>query len=382
MDKIKVDLAERSYKILIKPGLLDNSSSAFSKYVKGKKCFIVSDDNVFSLYGVKIKSALKEALCTSVKSFAFKPGEPSKNIETLNDIYNKMALYGMNRKSIVIALGGGVPGDIAGFAAATYMRGIDYIQVPTSLLAMVDSSVGGKTGIDLPHGKNLVGAFWQPKLVVIDPSTLNTLPKRELLSGLAEIIKYGIIQDYELFIHISKSIEKILNLDLQLYCSIIARCCWLKAEVVKKDEQESNIRAILNYGHTFGHAIEAVTKYKKYTHGEAIAIGMNMAAKTAKSLKFIDDETLNQLEGLSRDLGLPVKAEGVEVEEIYNAMFKDKKASDGKIKYVIPTKIGRVELINGIDEKIIKESIDAYVCNNSEPEVTEESELDFDLNLP
>jgi 3-dehydroquinate synthase len=361
MDKIKVDLADRSYNILIKPGLLDNSSAAFSKYVKDRKCFVISDENVFSLYGVKLKSALKEARCASVKTFTFLPGEPSKNIKTLTSIYNSMASSGMDRKSVIVALGGGVPGDVAGFAAATYMRGIDYIQVPTSLLAMVDSSVGGKTGIDLSHGKNLVGAFWQPKLVVIDPSTLNTLSKRELLSGLGEVVKYGIIQDKELFIHISKNIEKILNIDLKMYCSIIARCCWLKADVVKKDELETGIRGILNYGHTFGHAIESVTKYAKYTHGEAISIGMNMAAKTAEYLRYIDEETIDKLRNLFDALGLPKKAEGVNVDEIYTAMFKDKKASAGKIKYVIPTKIGNVELISGIDEKVIKDSIGEYI---------------------
>jgi 3-dehydroquinate synthase len=361
MDKIKVDLAERAYKILIKPGLLDNSSEILSKYVKGRKCFVVSDDNVFSLYGTKLKSALKEARCSNVKSFTFAPGEPSKNIKTLNSIYNKMASYGMDRKSVLVALGGGVPGDITGFAAATYMRGIDYIQVPTSLLAMVDSSVGGKTGIDLSHGKNLVGAFWQPKLVIIDPSTLNTLPKRELLSGLAEVVKYGVIQDKELFIHISKNVGKILNIDLKMYCSIIARCCWLKADVVKKDELETGIRGILNYGHTFGHAIESVTKYIQYTHGEAIAIGMRMAAKTAENLKYLDEETVSSIENLFDELDLPKKAKGVSINEIYDAMFKDKKASAGKIKYVIPMRIGNVELISGIDEKVIKDSIREYI---------------------
>ena len=361
MDKIRVDLGSRSYNILIKPGIWDDSGDLLSKYVKDKKCFIVSDDNVFSLYGTKLKSALKEARCMNIKSFTFVPGEPSKNIKTLNSIYNKMALSEIDRKSVVIALGGGVPGDIAGFAAATYMRGIDYIQVPTSLLAMVDSSVGGKTGIDLSHGKNLVGAFWQPKLVIIDPSTLNTLPIRELRSGLSEVVKYGVIQDKELFLHISKNIEKILNIDLKLYCSLIARCCWLKAEVVKKDELENGIRAILNYGHTFGHAIEAVTKYEKYTHGEAIAIGMNMAAKVAEYLKYLDKDSINILENLFDNLGLPKEAEGVQVDQIYNAMFKDKKADGGKIKYVIPVKIGDVKLISDIDETLIKNSIRNYV---------------------
>jgi 3-dehydroquinate synthase len=279
----------------------------------------------------------------------------------LNRLYNKMVLSEMDRKSVIIALGGGVPGDIAGFAAATYMRGIDYIQIPTSLLAMVDSSVGGKTGFDLSHGKNLVGAFWQPKLVIIDPSTLNTLPIKELRSGLSEVIKYGMIQDEEFFLHLSENVDKLLNCDLNLYCNLIARCCWLKAEIVKVDELETGIRAILNYGHTFGHAIESVTKYAKYTHGEAVAIGMNMAAKLGEYLKYIDEKTVASLECLSENLGLPKRVEGVQVEEVYNAMFKDKKTESGKIKYVVPMRIGAVELIGDIDEILIKKSIEYYI---------------------
>ncbi|MCF7791754.1 MAG: 3-dehydroquinate synthase [Victivallales bacterium] len=361
MENVTIDLGNRAYQILIKPGILSTASRLLSSFVKNKNCFVISDSNVFTLYGERILNQLKKAGAANVYKYTFPPGEQSKNINTLKAVYDSMAEAGITRDSAVIALGGGVPGDLAGFAAATFMRGIDYIQVPTTLLSMVDSSVGGKTGVDLSAGKNLVGAFWQPKLVLIDTNTLDTLPQRELKSGLAEVIKYGVILDKELFSFIDLNIEKILSTDLSVYEKIISECCKLKGEVVIEDEHEKNLRAVLNFGHTFGHAIEAVTNYEKYTHGEAVAIGMLMAAKTGEMLKCFSPDENRKLYSVISKIGLPVKAEGVCVKEIYNAMFKDKKVKSGKINFIIPEKIGSVQIINIDKVNLIKQCISDYV---------------------
>ena len=361
MKEIFIELQERSYNIFIKEGLIKNSAELLSRYVSGKKCFLISDTNVFELYGNNTISMLRKASAVDIVAFKFTPGEQSKNIKTLSNIYEAMADAGMSRDSVIIALGGGVVGDISGFAAATYMRGIDFIQIPTSLLAMVDSSVGGKTGIDLKAGKNLAGAFWQPKVVIIDPEVLQTLPMRELKTGMAEVIKYGIIYDKPFFSFLEKEIKRIISLDLSVFTEIISTCCKIKAKVVIEDERENGIRAILNFGHTFGHAIEAVTKYKIYTHGEAVAIGMLMAAKTAAMLNLISSNELKKISELIESTGLHSKAEGIKAEEVYQAMFKDKKVKNGKINFVIPESIGTV-IIKPIDqERLLKSAIADYI---------------------
>jgi 3-dehydroquinate synthase len=238
------------------------------------------------------------------------------------------------------------------------MRGIDFIQIPTTLLAMVDSSVGGKTGIDLPEGKNLVGAFWQPKTVLIDPDVLSTLPERELACGLAEVVKYGMIFDEEFFIYLENHIKELKNLDSEVYTYVIGRCCELKADVVCKDErEESGLRALLNYGHTFGHAIETVTGYEKLNHGEAVAIGMCMAASLSVADFRLDDAAELRQESLLRALHLPCSISGVKPSEIFNAMSKDKKVVNGQLRFILPEIIGEAVICEIPDKKLIMTAI-------------------------
>lgn len=355
MQKINIELKERGYDILIGSGLLNEVSDMLRDFISGKKCFIITDDNVNRIYGDKILKSL-ESVCSSVVIADFPAGEGSKNLLTVENLYHKASSAGLDRSSVIVALGGGVTGDIAGFVAATYMRGIDFIQIPTTLLAMVDSSVGGKTGIDLPEGKNLVGAFWQPRLVLIDPAALLTLPEREIRCGLAEIVKYGIILDAAFFNLLELNTDKLLSLDMDFYAAIIGRCCELKAQVVTADERESNLRAILNYGHTFAHAIETVTGYKRLAHGEAVAIGMRMAAKFAVVTGRLKEESASRQEKLLRNLGLPC---GIKVNPhmILDAMSKDKKVLKGGLRLVLPDSIGKVSVIGNVDKKTVLEAI-------------------------
>jgi 3-dehydroquinate synthase len=287
-------------------------------------------------------------------------GEEYKNLDTLKRIYDELLKHGLDRKSALIALGGGVVGDITGFAAATYMRGISYIQIPTTLLAQVDSSVGGKTGVDHKLGKNMIGAFWQPGLVLIDPVTLKTLPKRQLLAGLAEVIKYGVIYDNELFEFLEANREHIFNLEDKAITYIIRRSCEIKADVVSKDERESGLRAILNYGHTIGHAIETATGYTRYLHGEAVAIGMHLEAKLSQLLKGIDDGQLSRIKALIDSYGLPSEIpKDINRDDILSSMQLDKKAVAGKLKFILPESIGAVKIREDIGKKSITELLQA-----------------------
>lgn len=354
--KVRVNLGERSYDIEIAPGLLEKCGQDLG-FLPSPKCLVVTDDNVKKLYYKKLEDSLSLA-GISCPSASFKAGEGSKNIETMAFIYGEAVRAGLNRKSFIVALGGGVTGDMAGFAAATYMRGIDFVQIPTTLLAMVDSSVGGKTGVDLPEGKNLVGAFWQPRKVFIDPAVLKTLPEREVKCGLAEVVKYGVILDRSFFELLVANTYRMLSLDLDFYSSVIAKCCELKAYVVSNDERESGLRAILNYGHTFGHAVEAVSGYRGIAHGEAVSIGMCMAADLAVSLKMLKKAEAVMQEELLHKLGLPVKTpKGLVPAEILEAMGTDKKKTDAGLTLVLPAKIGKVELKVGVEPSLVLEAI-------------------------
>jgi 3-dehydroquinate synthase len=357
---ITVGLNDRSYEIIIAPGVLNTNQSFFEPFVQDKKCFIISDSNVFPLYGEQVIAKLKQSKGIISPQFIFPAGESAKTLSTVEQIYHVALKCGLDRSSVIIALGGGVVGDIAGFVAATYMRGIDFIQIPTSLLAMVDSSVGGKTGVDMPEGKNLVGAFWQPKLVLIDPQTLYTLPKRETKGGLAEVIKYGMILDSPFFDELNSEISKINSIDLELYSKIIAKCCILKADIVKQDEKETGLRGILNYGHTFGHAIETVSGYEKYIHGEAVGIGMLMAGELACLVNKMERTELDKLTSLYKRLNLCVSASGIDADAIFQAMAKDKKAKDGNICFVLPVHIGKVSFIYNTDKNLVINAIKKY----------------------
>lgn len=357
---IKVGLGNRSYNISIAAGLLDNSVDLLEPHVSGRKCLLVSDSNVYRIYGERAEKVL-EAAGASVENSVFQAGEDSKNLKTMGDIYHDAISCGLDRTSVIVALGGGVCGDIAGFAAATFMRGIDFIQMPTSLLAMVDSSVGGKTGVDLPEGKNLVGAFWQPKAVIIDPELLTTLPERELRSGLAEVVKYAMIADKDLFDILESNVEELKLLDLEFYSRIIARCCEIKAKVVAQDERESGVRALLNYGHTFGHGIEQVSNFA-VTHGEGVAIGMHMAAGLAERIGLCPESVVKRQRALLEKLSLPT-AVCLNPEMVFQTMKNDKKKSGGQIVVVLPEKVGKADIFRNVPAAAIHEAVKRN-CHN------------------
>jgi 3-dehydroquinate synthase len=353
METVRVELVERSYDIVIGNGLLDDVGARLKTYGPSPKAAIVSNPTVFALYGERVTDSIKKA-GFDLEHVIIPDGEEYKNLETLKRIYDELLKQRLDRKSALIALGGGVVGDITGLAAATYMRGISYVQIPTTLLAQVDSSVGGKTGVDHKLGKNMIGAFWQPGLVLIDPATLKTLPKKQLLAGLAEVIKYGVIYDSELFEFLEANRERIFNLDDKAITYIIRRSCEIKAEVVSKDERESGLRAILNYGHTIGHAIETATGYTRYLHGEAVAIGMHLEAKLSQLLKGIDDGQVFRIKALIDSYGLPSEIPvDINRDDIISSMQLDKKAVAGKLKFILPESIGAVKIREDIDEKAI-----------------------------
>jgi 3-dehydroquinate synthase len=357
MEKIRVDLAERSYNIFIGTNSLDEIGDKLKLFELSPRIALISNPTVFSLYGERVSDAVKKA-GFDLLTVMIPDGEEYKNLDTLKRIYNDLLKFKLDRKSALIALGGGVVGDITGFAASTYMRGIAYIQLPTTLLAQVDSSVGGKTGIDHELGKNMIGAFWQPGLVWIDVETLTTLPQRQLLAGLAEVIKYGVIYDENLFMYLEKEKDKILNLDRDALIYIIKRSCEIKAEVVSKDERESGLRAILNYGHTIGHAIETVTKYKRFLHGEAVAIGMHIEARLSMILDLADKDQVSRIKALIDSYGLPSAIPSdLNVSSLFLSMQLDKKAVAGELKFILPEKIGNVKIQKGIPEKSIRESL-------------------------
>jgi len=359
---VNVGLDERSYTITIKPGLLDQTLELLKERIDQRRCLLISDSHVYSLYGARVEQKLRE-LGAEVTSSIFPEGEANKHLATMGAIYHDAVKAGLNRKSLIVALGGGVSGDIAGFAAATYMRGIEFIQVPTSLLAMVDSSVGGKTGVDLPEGKNLVGAFWQPKAVIIDPKMLTTLDMREVRCGLAEIVKYAVIIDEELFEILQNNLGKLLSLDLNFYAQIIARCCKIKAKIVAEDEREAGIRALLNYGHTFGHAIEQVANFS-IGHGEGVAIGMCMAAELAVKLGLCTAEVQQKQHILLKALGLPCST-NLDPAAIREAMKSDKKNTDGTTVVVLPRNIGQAEVINDAPGAMILDAIKQHSSFNA-----------------
>jgi 3-dehydroquinate synthase len=344
MQRVKVDLAERSYEILIGRDILADLGPRCRKLNLAQRCAIITDKNVGRRYGREISDNLEHYGFTPT-TITLPAGEKTKSQKYLSECYNALAEHRLERKSFVVALGGGVIGDLAGFIAATYLRGIPFVQIPTSLLAQVDSSVGGKTGINLPAGKNLVGAFHQPRLVLCDLATLDTLPPRELSAGLAEVIKYGIIYDAGFFEYLEQNIDRALKLDPAILTKIITRSCEIKAEVVSQDETETGLRAILNFGHTIGHAIENTAGYGKYLHGEAISIGQVYAAKLSQKLSNLPAQDASRIEQLLARARLPttMKLSSSDKKKIIAATKLDKKVSAGEIKFVLAKKIGQVE---------------------------------------
>ncbi len=340
---VEVKLGNRSYDIRIAPGLLAQLGRACARLQLGRRCAIISDEHVAPRYGRAVQETLRrsgfEPLLVTVPA-----GETAKTLRTVQACYDQLAAHRLERRSFVVALGGGVVGDLAGFVAATYLRGIAFVQVPTTLLAQVDSSVGGKVGVNLRAGKNLVGAFYQPRLVLCDLQTLGSLPEREYRSGLAEVIKYGIIYDAALFAALEGSMPKLLRREPRTLAAVIARCCEIKAEVVRQDETEGGLRAILNFGHTIGHALEAISHYGKYLHGEAIALGQVAAARLSHRLLGLPEADAQRITHLLAQAGLPTELRLTlpQQAQAWRAMQLDKKVSGGEVRFVLARQIGAV----------------------------------------
>ncbi len=366
---IKVPLGVRSYTISIGNHLLPRLGHECKRLYLGQRCAVITDRNVALHYG--------EAAVESLKMSGFEPilitvpaGETAKSLKVVASCYDQLAEHRLERKSFVVALGGGVAGDLAGFVAATYLRGIDLVQVPTTLLAQVDSSVGGKVGVNLKAGKNLVGAFYQPRFVLCDLDTLETLPVREYRAGLAEIVKYGIIHDVELFKRLEQVMSKMLQREPDTLSSVVARCCQIKAGVVGQDETESGLRAILNFGHTIGHALEAISGYGKFLHGEAIAIGQVFAARLSAELLGFPQRDVERVAGLFDKAGLPthVKLNPVQREKLFEAMQLDKKVSAGIIKFVLVNKIGQVSFGQAVPLDMVEKTLAEPPIQTAGPE--------------
>jgi len=348
---IRVDLAERGYPIEIGQGILPRIGERMASLGLKGKIGLITNPRVGRLYGAVVTRSLKKA-GYKVTTIRVPDGERYKNLGSVSRVYDELVRCSFERNSTLLALGGGVIGDLAGFAAATFMRGIGFVQVPTTLAAQVDASIGGKTGVDHPHGKNLIGAFYQPKLVFIDPAVLKTLGRREFISGLAEVIKYGVIQDELFFSYLEDNMEKIMRLEPSALSHAIHRSCAIKADVVQKDEREGRLRKILNYGHTFGHALETVTKYRTYLHGEAVSIGIAFAAHLSLRLGLLDPPSVRRQIDLLERAGLPVALPKIKAADILKAMAMDKKVSDGKIHFVLAERIGRVT-VKPVEEREI-----------------------------
>jgi len=343
---VRVDLPGRSYLIWVGEGLLGAIGEHLRTLVEGRRCALVTNPVVGQLYAASVEASLNAAGLSCVR-VEIPDGEEFKTLATVGQIYDALIEAGLERQDPVLALGGGVVGDIAGFAAATYLRGVPFVQLPTTLLAQVDSSVGGKTGVNHRLGKNLIGAFYQPCSVVADVSTLRTLPERELRAGLAEVVKYGVILDAELFALLEERLDSLLGREPQTLCAVVRRCCELKASVVMRDERESGERAILNFGHTLGHALESVTDYRRYLHGEAIAIGMVFAARLSAELGIAAPEIAERLERLLVRAGLPVTVPGdIDPARLLEALERDKKVQGGKIRFVCVEGLGRTRFVS------------------------------------
>lgn len=356
MKQLEVGLGERAYPILVQEGLLANIGEDLRERNIGKRYVIIADDRVAELFGDAVIDSLKRAEL-DCDLITFPSGEENKNLTTIGQLTSKLAQLGVDRKDCLVALGGGVSGDITGFVAAIYMRGIPFVQIPTTFLAQVDSSVGGKTGVDIPEGKNLVGCFYQPRAVYIDSSVLKSLPPEELLNGLAEVIKYGVIYDADFFYYLNANREQIQALDLSVMEEVILRCCAIKAEVVAADEREADLRRILNYGHTLGHAVEAASRFT-IAHGVAVAMGMVAVNKIAVAQGMLAAETAEEIMNLISSFGLPTSIPPeLNRQQMKEFLKTDKKTVAGKPFFVLPIAIGTVIITDDVGDSIIDEAI-------------------------
>lgn len=353
---LRVELSKRSYDIEFGVGNLANIGAFVDARLDLSHVVVITDENVESPHGQTVVRSLAEY--AEVDLLVVPAGETSKSIELADDLWQKLLELGADRKSVVVATGGGVVGDLAGFVAATFARGIAFIQAPTTLLAQVDSSVGGKVGVNLPGAKNMVGAFWQPRGVVIDTSALATLPRREYCSGLAEVVKHGVILDKKLFEYLESHVEELNDRDDEALRHVIHRSCELKAQVVAADErEETGQRAVLNYGHTFCHALETLTGYGRLLHGEAVSIGMLCASRLAQRLDRIGEDVTRRQRDLLQAFGLPVELPDVSHDDMLDVMRRDKKVEHGRLRFVLPTRLGHVELVGDVDAAEVRAAL-------------------------
>jgi len=350
---LSVNLAENSYDIVIEPGAIASLGERCRSVGLKGMAVVITNPTVAALYGAAVQESL-EGAGYSVARIEMPDGEEYKNSTTLNRIYDDLLSAGVDRGSFVVALGGGVVGDVAGYAAATWMRGIPFVQVPTTLLAQVDSSVGGKTGIDHPKGKNLIGAFYQPRLVLIDIETLATLDQRQFRAGLAEVIKYGVIADLPFFAFVETNISAILAMDTDVLTNIIHKSCQLKAQVVEQDEKEAGLRAVLNYGHTLGHAFESISGYCNLVHGEAVAIGMVLAARVSAAKGLCTQEDVSRIIALLSRCGLPVEPPLYDRQLLLDAVAADKKSKGGSITFICNRDIGMYAMSQHTPDELLK----------------------------
>lgn len=354
MEKLRVELGENSYDILFKSDF-NSLAESVKSVAKTNKILVVTDSNVEKLYADEVTRQLQNG-GFDVSLYSFKAGEENKNMDAILGICRACIDNGLDRKSMIAALGGGVVGDMAGFAAAVYMRGIDFVQIPTTLLSQSDSSVGGKTGIDFAQSKNILGAFHQPKLVYMNVNTLKTLPKREFISGMGEIIKHGIIRNGEFFDYIEQNAESIKQLRTDVLLKMAKENCAVKADVVSDDEKENGLRAILNFGHTIGHAVESAFNFR-LTHGACVGLGMCAAAYISVKRGILSEDKLKRIENILSAYDFDIKADIKDYDIVYEYMQHDKKKADGKLKFVLPTDIGDVIQVTDVTKDEIYKAL-------------------------
>lgn len=337
MKKLNMNLGSITSNIIIEKGIIKNAGHDIRKVYSSNKIAVVTDENVFGLYGEILEKSLAAENFTPT-FIVIKPGEQSKTVDTLKHVYSNLVSMGITRGDLIVALGGGVVGDLAGFAASTYLRGIDFVQIPTSLLAQIDSSIGGKVAVNLDEGKNLIGSFYHPKLVLVDPEVLNSLPEKFVKDGLGEAIKYGCIRDKELFsmlLDIKSNFELLDNIE-----DIIFRCLSIKKETVEMDEKDKGIRMLLNFGHTIGHAIEKYFNYEKYSHGEAVSVGMYWITKKSEEMGITEKGTSDKIKGALENYGIEYTIPHLDREEIIKNILVDKKNISGKLNLILLKDIG------------------------------------------
>ncbi len=357
MKKVHLNLADRSYYIYIGAGLLDYLGRYLRKVAPASRAVLISDEHVYRLYGERVEEILKLSRY-AVYSYIIKPGDKSKSLPVASKIYDVLYEARMERSDPLVALGGGVVGDLTGFVAGTWLRGVPFVQVPTTLEADIDASVGGKTAVNHPHGKNLIGVFYQPRMVLMDTDTVGSLSDRDIRAGLAESIKHAVIKDAAFFNFHEQNAEKILTLNRPVMERLLTRNCEIKASVVSSDEREGGLRAILNFGHTVAHAIEVAGKYTRWRHGEAVAMGMVAAGFIARERGIFPRSDFERMESLIHAFGLPTRCRGYDFGHLMEVMKRDKKVKAGKIRFVLPTRIGQVDMFDDVKPEHIAAAIE------------------------